>query len=104
MTLTEWTLDPDTLALVGTDDEDRSMAFWYCLYGNCHRTLRAFARYAIKARTACMVGLTSRRISLNIVEPLHGAAGIGIFTITLTFTWAAPRLYYTGLPKDASLG
>ena len=44
MTLTEWTLDPDTLILVGPDDEDRPMAYWYCLYGNCHRTLRACAR------------------------------------------------------------
>ena len=44
MTLREWMLDPDTLALVGPDDIDRPMAFWYCMYGNCHRIQRACAR------------------------------------------------------------
>ena len=38
------TLDPDTLALVGPDDIDRPMAYWYCMYGNCHRTEEACAR------------------------------------------------------------
>ena len=44
MTLREWMLDPDTLALVGPDDIDRPMAFWYCMCGNCHRIQRACAR------------------------------------------------------------
>ena len=44
MTLREWTLDPDILALVGPDDIDRPMAYWYCMYGNCHRTEQACAR------------------------------------------------------------
>ena len=44
MTLREWTLDPSTLALVGPDDIDRPMAYWFCMYGNCHRTEEACAR------------------------------------------------------------
>ena len=44
MTLREWMWDPETLALIGPDDEDRPLAYWTCLYGNCHRTIRACAR------------------------------------------------------------
>ena len=44
MTLREWTWDPETLALIGPNDQDRPAAYWYCMYGNCHRTLRACAR------------------------------------------------------------
>ena len=44
MTLREWMLDPDTLALIGSYDVDRPIAYWYCMYGNCHRTKRACTR------------------------------------------------------------
>ena len=44
MTLREWTLNPETLALLGPNDQDRPAAYWCCLYGNCHRTIRACAR------------------------------------------------------------
>ena len=44
MTLREWMLDFDTLTLVGTDNIDRPMAYWYCMYGTCHRIERACTR------------------------------------------------------------
>ena len=44
LTLTAWMLNPETLALVGQDDQDRPLTFWQCLCGNCNRTLRACGR------------------------------------------------------------
>ena len=43
MTLREWELDPEMWTMmIGSNHQ--AAAHWTCLYGNCHRTLRACAR------------------------------------------------------------
>lgn len=44
MTIQHWFLDRDIMELVGPDDIDRPMAYWFCMYGNCHRIQQACAR------------------------------------------------------------
>ena len=44
MTIQHWFLDRDIMTLVGPDDIDRPMAYWFCMYGNCHRVQQACAR------------------------------------------------------------
>ena len=74
MTLRDWALHPDILAVVGPDDIDRPMALWYCMYGNCHRTVEACARCYL--RSHYMYGASYSGTCAKTYSFKHRHAGI----------------------------